>query len=127
MIRNVGEGFGFLLRGSKPTIIDSVDEGSPGYRAKVYPNDVILSINGVRVETATHAELVELFERSGVNTTLEVIQKSEYKPSVPECQPTTNSQVKNNEGKTFKAKVNFQNSLIQHFLWNILFCSLMRF
>jgi hypothetical protein len=64
--------FGFVLRGRKPLVVDAVDVGSPAQLANIYPNDVIISVDGLNVEYTPHRHLIEILKLSGPITTLEV-------------------------------------------------------
>lgn len=70
--KNLNENYGFALKGSKPVIVDSVNQTSIASAAGLMPNDVILSINGVNVEDKTHRQLVELLSLAETSSVLEV-------------------------------------------------------
>lgn len=115
MIKRSGnESMGITLRGSKPTIINSVDPHSPADLSGLYENDVILAINDIDVEMKNHKYLVDFLQSAGQNPILEVIQKSEYdeinsmltgSSSLSSCSNNSIFEIKNYEGKTFREKV----------------------
>lgn len=65
--------FGFTLCGQKPAMIEKVDKNSPCDYASMYPNDLILSIDGISLDDKSHLFLVELLKSAGNRTYFDVI------------------------------------------------------
>ncbi|KAJ8261651.1 hypothetical protein GJAV_G00156730, partial [Gymnothorax javanicus] len=74
-----GNSFGFVLRGgshedrnkSRPIVISTVRPGGPADReGTVKPGDRVLSIDGIRLHGATHAEAMSILKQCGQETTL---------------------------------------------------------
>jgi C-terminal processing protease CtpA/Prc len=123
--RKNGEMFGFTLSGQKPITVEAVDKNSPCDFANIYPNDVILSVDGISLDDKSQAFLSELLKTSGNQTNFEIIQMSEYEPYMKTKKsnnkrsnrsesfhkainsPINNDfmDLKNSEGKTFKENV----------------------
>jgi C-terminal processing protease CtpA/Prc len=72
VIRENNEKFGFILRGEKPVVVETIDKDSPCKFANIFPNDVIISVDGIDVEDKSHRFLVELLKTSGKRTVFEV-------------------------------------------------------
>ena len=60
------------MRGQRPIVIESIDKDSPCEFANMFPNDIILSVDGVDMEDKSHHFLVELLKTSGKQTVFEV-------------------------------------------------------
>jgi hypothetical protein len=125
--RDKGQSYGFVLRGSKPTVVDTVEPGSPADLAGIHVNDAILAINDIDVEQKSHKYLVEFLESAGTTPVLDVIQKHEYdllhwNESFASDIETT--ELRNGEGKTFKEKVGDFFELLLSFRELILFINL---
>ena len=130
--------FGFTLSGQKPIMVEAVDKNSPCEFANIYPNDVILSVDGISLDDKSHAFLAELLRTTGNQTNFEMIQKSEYDAyikskksklsngnSINQIKRSNRSEsfnkainspinndfmdLKNSEGKTFKEKARLYN------------------
>ena len=48
-VERINGSFGFVLRGSSPVMIESVDPGGPADRAGLVPGDCMLKLNGLDV------------------------------------------------------------------------------
>ncbi|XP_064631791.1 delphilin-like isoform X3 [Lineus longissimus] len=66
--------FGFILRGSNPVYIESVDINGAADRAGLKAGHCILRLNGLDVRKCGHAHLVKLLQGSGNRPTFEVMK-----------------------------------------------------
>ncbi|XP_033122088.1 uncharacterized protein LOC117121094 isoform X2 [Anneissia japonica] len=69
-IDRTGGSFGFMLVGSGPVMIESIDSGGPADCAGLRPGDKILKLNGLDVRKKTHEHLIQLLKGSGMTPTL---------------------------------------------------------
>ncbi|KFU95599.1 Na(+)/H(+) exchange regulatory cofactor NHE-RF3, partial [Chaetura pelagica] len=71
-------GYGFYLRMEKNTrdhIIKDVDSGSPAATAGLKDNDILVAVNGEKVDGLDHDSVVEKIKQSEAKTTLLVVDK----------------------------------------------------
>ena len=100
--------FGFTMIGGMPVSIHSVDPNSPADRAGLKQNDVILTLNGVNVQSKCHRDLFRIIKNCNSNPKIEVIQQNEYVRTEPKSDSINSfkkCELKNNENKTFREKV----------------------
>lgn len=55
-------GYGMKVSGENPVYVDSVKDGGAAYRAGLNAGDMILFVNGHKVRSSTHAEVVHLMK-----------------------------------------------------------------
>lgn len=55
-------GYGMKVSGENPVFVDSVKEGGAANRAGLNAADMILRVNGQKVRSSTHAEVVQLMK-----------------------------------------------------------------
>nr|XP_025949090.1 Na(+)/H(+) exchange regulatory cofactor NHE-RF3 [Dromaius novaehollandiae] len=71
-------GYGFYLRMKRNTgghVIKDVDSGSPAAKAGLKDNDILVAINGERVEALDHEQVVEKIKQSEEKVALLVVDK----------------------------------------------------
>ena len=65
--QNGSDSYGFYVHGSKPVRVSSVDDGSIAEDAGLRAGDVILAVNDVSVQEASHEEVVKLMAQGKHN------------------------------------------------------------
>ncbi|NXA35192.1 NHRF3 protein, partial [Eudromia elegans] len=96
-------GYGFYLRMEQNTgdhVIKDVDSGSPAAKAGLKDDDILVAVNGERVEALDHGQVVEKIKQSEEKITLLVVDKetdtmyklaqispSSYYPKVQDLSP----------------------------------------
>ncbi|XP_058515680.1 Na(+)/H(+) exchange regulatory cofactor NHE-RF3-like [Ochotona princeps] len=71
-------GYGFYLRASSEQqgqIIKDIDSGSPAEAAGLKNNDLVITVNGMSVESLGHDSVVEMIKKGGDQTSLLVVDK----------------------------------------------------
>ncbi|NWX86452.1 NHRF3 protein, partial [Nothoprocta ornata] len=71
-------GYGFYLRMEQNTgdhVIKDVDSGGPAAKAGLKDNDILVAVNGERVEALDHGQVVEKIKQSQEKITLLVVDK----------------------------------------------------
>ncbi|XP_053389051.1 delphilin-like isoform X2 [Mercenaria mercenaria] len=66
--------FGFVIKGSNPAYIETVDPNGAAEKAGLQPGDFVIKLNGIDVRKCSHAHLVQLLQDSGTAPILEVLR-----------------------------------------------------
>ncbi|XP_052262977.1 delphilin-like [Dreissena polymorpha] len=66
--------FGFVVKGSNPAYIETVDSKGAAEKAGLQPGDFIVKLNGIDVRKCSHSHLVQMLQDSGTSPTLEVLR-----------------------------------------------------
>ncbi|KAL3875511.1 hypothetical protein ACJMK2_033457, partial [Sinanodonta woodiana] len=66
--------FGFVVKGSNPAYIDTIDPGGPAEKAGLRGGDFIIKLNGIDVRKSSHSHLVHLLQDSGPSPILDIIR-----------------------------------------------------
>ncbi|XP_060551742.1 delphilin-like isoform X3 [Ruditapes philippinarum] len=66
--------FGFVIKGSNPAYIETVDPNGAAEKGGLQPGDFVIKLNGIDVRKCSHAHLVQLLQDSGTAPILEVLR-----------------------------------------------------
>eukprot|EP00112_Aurelia_sp_Birch-Aquarium-sp1_P014686 Seg3184.2 transcript_id=Seg3184.2/GoldUCD/mRNA.D3Y31 product=Delphilin protein_id=Seg3184.2/GoldUCD/D3Y31 len=67
------QGYGFLLRDSRPVQIEAVAKNSPAYQAGICPGDMLVQVNGRSVKRLNKIDVLKIIELSGSSVKIKMI------------------------------------------------------
>ncbi|KAL5017847.1 hypothetical protein ScPMuIL_003569 [Solemya velum] len=118
-----GGNFGFVIKGSNPAFIESIDNEGPAERAGLLTGDFIMKLNGIDVRKCSHSHLVHLLQDSGTSPIVEILRcpngrgppgmtvtssaSSNSSHDSSDWVPTNDKNMSDKDGKTFKERIDY--------------------